>query len=191
VDLQKVSYRCSYWIKKRENRNIGPQKRRIKPPKRRAKPPERRDRPQKRLEGKGEGGGDGERVRKRRRREPRLPPPMKAGEGSLFRGERTERILKEFLIGGVPSYICSYVLSLILRLGRREERSNARIPLNTTIQVLFSMCSRVIIDNLTLIIMLSRTFFFLFFFFKICITTRERDGGRWDNYTKIKCKKIV
>jgi hypothetical protein len=32
---------------------------------------------------------DGERVRKRRRR---LPFPMKAGEGSLFRGERTERI---------------------------------------------------------------------------------------------------
>jgi hypothetical protein len=97
VDLQKVSYRCSYWIKKRENRNIGPQKRRIKPPKRRAKPPERRDRPQKRLEGKGEGGGGGERVRKRRRREPRLPPPMKAGEGSLFRGERTERILKVYV----------------------------------------------------------------------------------------------
>jgi hypothetical protein len=38
------------------------------------------------------GWGDGKRLRKRRRREPRLPPPMKAGEGSLFRGERTERI---------------------------------------------------------------------------------------------------
>jgi hypothetical protein len=84
----------------------------------------------------------------------------------------------------VPHVDPIYVLSLILRLGRREERSNARIPLNTTIQVLFSKCSRVIIDNLTLIIMLSRTFFFFFNF----ITSRERDGRRWDNYTKKKKK---